>query len=59
VEVINFSGYIIRAGGVFRFPPVWYAGSGNYHIVWMETTTKLVAQSTAALTGHLILEYVK
>lgn len=59
VSVINISGYIIRGGGVYRFPPCWYAASNNYHIVWMETTTKLVAQSTAALTGHLILEYVK
>lgn len=59
VEVLNIFGYIIRAGGDYRFPPCWYAGGGNYHIVWMETTTKLVAQSTAALTGHLILEYVK
>lgn len=59
VEVINFSGYIIRAAGVYRFPPCWYAASNNYHVIWMETTTKLVAQSTAALTGHLILEYVK
>lgn len=59
VEVINIGGYIIRGGGVHRFPPVWYAASSNYHIVWMETATRLVAQSTAALTGHLIVEYVK
>ena len=59
IEMINISGYLIRAGGVYRFPPVWYAGGSNYHIVWMETTTRLVAQSTAALTGHLIVDYVK
>lgn len=59
IEMINISGYLIRGGGVYRFPPVWYAGGSNYHIVWMETATRLVAQSTAALTGHLIVEYVK
>jgi len=59
IEMINLGGYVIRGGGVYRFPPNWYAAGNNYHLMWMETTTRLVALTTANLTGHLVLEYVK
>lgn len=59
VNVINFSGYVIRGGGVYRFPVNWYGGASNYHSIWMETETKLVAATTAALAGYVIVEYTK
>jgi hypothetical protein len=59
VEVINMGGYVNRSGGTYRFGLNWYAASNNYHIVWMETATRLVAMSTTAFTGYAILEYVK
>ena len=57
--MINLSGYVIRSGAVYYFPPVWYLASNNYHAVWMEPNGRLVAQTSRALTGHLIVEYVK
>lgn len=57
--MINLGGYVIRSGAVYYFPPVWYLASDNYHAIWMEPNGRLVAQTSRALTGHLIVEYVK
>lgn len=59
IEMIRLDGYVIRAGGVYRFSPNWYASGSNHHLIWMETPTRLVALTTANLTGYLITEYIK
>lgn len=59
VEMIDMRGYVIRAGGAWRFPLCWYDTENSRHLVWMEDATTIMANTTAALTGHVIIEYVK
>ena len=56
--LINIYGNVHR-NGTARYPITFFFTTSNYHSIWMETETDLVARTTHAMGGHVILEYTK
>ena len=54
--LINIYGNVHR-NGTARYPITFIYTTSNYHSIWMENATDLVARTTHAIGGHVILEY--
>ena len=56
--MISLSGFVTRDNNQ-RFPVVFWYSSSNYHSIWMSTPTQLMAKTSHAISGWVIIEYTK
>ena len=57
-SVIRIYGKVTR-NNEQQFPPFFWFASDNYHSIFVNTATTVMAKSSHAISGHVIIEYTK